>query len=129
MSPEDVESFVGKMEKLGLIYLKDGKAEDLVVVDQIKGPMAACDWIKLGKTDWQNDPQKKVSVCFMVGSKIDHVLIPDGWEYERFLSQHFALVPTTERYEKTILIEDKDGCEVHIDLTTGKKVYLGRTKS
>ena len=128
MSPEDVESFVRKMEEYGFSYQHEGEAEDLVVVDQIKGPMVPCDWIEFGKVDWQDDPQKKVVVCFMIGTKIDQVLTPDGWEYDRSLSKHFTFVPTNERYEKTVFIENRDGNEVHIDLATGKEVYRGRAK-
>lgn len=70
-SPEDVESFVREMEKCGLAYLHEGKAEDLVVVDQIKGPMVVCDWIDFVKIDWQKDPSRKITACRIVGSKID----------------------------------------------------------
>jgi hypothetical protein len=128
MSPVDVESFVGKMERYGLNYLKEGKAEDLVVVDQIKGPMVACDWIEFGKIGWEGDPNKRVSACNLVNSKIDQILTPDGWKYDRSLSKHFGFVSTVNKNERLVPIENKNGCDVYLDLSHGKEVFIGRTK-
>jgi hypothetical protein len=48
MVPADVEAFVKKLEAEGLAYVVNGDAQDLVVIDQLRGPMAKCGWIEFG---------------------------------------------------------------------------------
>ncbi len=48
MSPVDAESYIKTLSTYGLEFLVDGKARDLAVVDQLKGPLAPCDWIECG---------------------------------------------------------------------------------
>lgn len=37
MTPQDVESFIKSLERVGLEFLRSGKAIDIAVVDQITG--------------------------------------------------------------------------------------------
>ncbi len=39
MTPTDVESFINKLEKHGLVFIGNGESLDTCVVDQIKGLM------------------------------------------------------------------------------------------
>src|ERR1700684_3709117 len=48
MHPDDTKAFVGSLGAKGLIYIEGGKAMDLVVVDQQRGPLASADWIEFG---------------------------------------------------------------------------------
>jgi hypothetical protein len=127
MSPNDVKAFVEGLEGCGLTYLHQGKAQDLVVVDQARGPTTECDWIEYGKIDWQNDPQKKVSACRIVGSKVDQILTPDGWAYEKSLSLNFGFVATGKEHERLVYLKTEDKLEVYVDIATGEEVYIGRT--
>jgi hypothetical protein len=126
MAPNDVKAIIDDLMPHGIIYLQDKKSQDLVVVDQIRGFAAKCEWAEFGKIDWQGDPKKKVSACRAVGSKIEEVLTPDGWDYDRSLSKHFKFIQTEEKYERLIFLEHKNGCDVYIDLETGKEVFVGR---
>ncbi len=45
MSPVDAEAYIKTLSTYGLEFLVDGKARDLAVVDQLRGPLAPCDWI------------------------------------------------------------------------------------
>jgi hypothetical protein len=128
MSPDDVKTFVESLEEHGLIYLHQGKAQDLVIIDQTRGLTTACDWIEFEIVDWKGDPQRKVSACHLVDSKIDQIFTPDGWNYEESLSKHFGFVPTENRYERLVFIEQKNGCNVYIDLSSGREVFIGTTK-
>ena len=127
MSPDDVKTFVESLEEHGLIYLHQGKAQDLVIIDQTRGLKTACDWIEFEIVDWEGDPQKKVSACHLADRKIDQILTPDGWNYDESLSKHFGFVPTENRYERLVFIEQKNGCNVYIDLTSGREVFIGTT--
>jgi hypothetical protein len=40
---------VERLESLGIVHQRDGRAADLVVVDQIHGPTSQCDWIEGGR--------------------------------------------------------------------------------
>jgi hypothetical protein len=51
------------------------------------------------------DPDKKVSACRIIGSKIDRVLTPDGWNYDRSLSKHFKFVQAEEKYDRLVFLE------------------------
>jgi hypothetical protein len=49
MHPEDAEAFVRTLELHGLWQMNSaGEAVDLVVVDQLRGPMSGCDWMAWG---------------------------------------------------------------------------------
>lgn len=56
MVPKDVEAYVTALREHGIIYQEDGKARDLVVVDQMRGPLVSCDWIEFGHLNLDNDP-------------------------------------------------------------------------
>ena len=47
MHPDDVRSFVERLEATGLRYLEEGVSVDMVVVDQQRGPMVRCDWARI----------------------------------------------------------------------------------
>lgn len=45
MNPTDVEAFVRRLTSLGFVHLSHGASIDLCVVDQHRGPTAACAWL------------------------------------------------------------------------------------
>ena len=57
----------------GIIYQEEGKARDLVVVDQMRGPLVACDWIEFGHLNLDNDPAKPVAACRKSGSFLNRL--------------------------------------------------------
>ena len=63
MAPQDVEDFVGHLEACGLVYIQNGCPEDIVVIDQIRGPMVECDWARLVRL--QNDDGSIVVACLI----------------------------------------------------------------
>ena len=48
MTPDDVESFIKKLEENGLTFLVDDKSVDVAVVDQRRGLTIKCDWLEFG---------------------------------------------------------------------------------
>ena len=48
MSPSDVETYATSLREYDIFYQVQDKARELVVVDQIHGPLVACDWIEFG---------------------------------------------------------------------------------
>jgi hypothetical protein len=76
MSPTDAKIYVDSLERKGLTYLRDGKAVDLVVVDELRGPMVDCDWIEHGQTAL--DAERSVRACRMHRDDDPHVIFPEG---------------------------------------------------
>ena len=92
MSPVDAEDFIKRLEGMGLTFLEDNKAIDIVVAYQEQGLTASCDWAEFDKIDYTGIGSN-VSVCRMVGTKGKTLITPDGWDYENSLSKSsgFAL--------------------------------------
>ena len=128
-NPDDVKKFIEDLKDYGIIYLKNGKSHDLVVVDQIYGFASDCDWAEFGTIDWDGDPNKEISACRIKESRIDQVITPEGWEYENSLSKNYKFVRSSEKNEKVVFLRHEDGLDVYIDLETGKEVFIGRSDS
>jgi hypothetical protein len=127
MTPADVQAFVEGLQEHGIVYLKNGKAQDLVVVDQQRGPASPCDWVDFGQVNPGSDPNIKVSACRLVGSASQQLITPDGWKFENSLSAKFGFVPNQTKNERLVFVEKCDGVDVYIDMNTGKEVYIGRS--
>lgn len=127
MAPADAEAFVGSLASIGLRYLINGEAQDLSVVDQLRGPAASTPWLEFGHIDWRGDPKKKVACCRQKGTAVGQVVTPEGWEYEQSLTASFLFVPeksaaTLERLGK------KDGIDEVRTPLSAKKFYQGRVR-
>lgn len=128
MTPDDVESFIHKLENRGMRYLQDEKAIDIVVIDQLRGSAAACDWVEFGKIPW-DDNDHVVSAARLVGSEQHTLMTPDGWEYENSLSASYGFVPS-EHHDKSLkFLRHEGNLDVYLNMLTGKEVYVGRTGS
>ena len=80
MNPRDVEYFVKRIEQSGFVYLRDGKAIDLAVVDQQRGPAAPCDWLKVGHVPLDDDHTQIIMACQLAGSTSKTLMWPDDWK-------------------------------------------------
>ena len=127
MNPYDVKDFIDSLRDYGIVYQKDESSHDFIVVDQLKGFASECDWAEFGQVDWEGDPQKKVSACRIKNSKINQIVTPEGWVYEKSLSKNFKFILTEEKNEKVVFLRHEEGCDVYLDLETGKEVFIGRT--
>jgi hypothetical protein len=125
MSPSEVEAFVNSLQKYDLIYQKGGKVRDLVVVDQTRGPLAACDWIEFGHVNFDNDPTKRVAACRKTGSPSKQVITPQGWTFECSLSSSFGFA----RQDTLKFLRREGGLDVYLNELTGREVFVGRTTS
>ncbi len=127
MSPADVEAFVRALSKHDISYVFEGKARDLVVVDQMRGPMVACDWIEFGHVSLDGNPDRRVAACQRVGSSSRQVVMPEGWSFETSLSTSYGLVPTEHADGSLRFLRHEDGIDVYLNELTGKEVFVGRT--
>ena len=98
-SPKDVETFIFSLESQGLVFQKPStRKNDIIVVDQHRGPTLHCDWIEFGKFNIEENI--KVSMCWLfeenrkdMGIHLKDLKMklatPKGWKAENYKSIHF----------------------------------------
>lgn len=124
MSPMDVEKFCQALESRGLLFQRDGKAVDLAVVDQLRGPTIPCDWLEFGHVELRGN---RISACRIVGSEDAHAVTPDGWRYETSLSARHGFVPSGATDRSLVMLRREGQLDVYVNRLTGEEVYVGRT--
>jgi hypothetical protein len=128
MAPMDAKAFVDQLQKAGLVFVRNGKAVDVAVVDQLQGPTSACDWLEYGHFLIGDGPER-VAACRLAGSRSTQVATPPGWEYARSLSAMHPFVPTDAVSRELKYLRGENGMDVYLNRKTGKEVYMGRTRS
>jgi hypothetical protein len=126
MSPQDVESFLKKLQSNGLGFLRDGEAIDIAVADQMHGITSKCSWLEFGHVN-MGSTGPRVATCHLVGSQVMEVVTPPGWEFEGSLSSTFGFVPSEHAEKGMKFLRHEDGLDVYFNPLTGKEVYVGRT--
>src|SRR5262245_8919352 len=48
MSPADVQLWVDRLVATGLVFIRDGVAVDIAIVDQVGGTTVDCPWLEVG---------------------------------------------------------------------------------
>lgn len=125
-TPDDARAYVESLELQGLRYVENGKAVDLVVVDQRTGLRAPCDWAAFGHTAWQGDPQQVIAICYAQPTAVEHVTVPNGWRFAGSLSAGHCFVETEKLPETMTLVRHERGVDVYAD-QSGKEFYVERT--
>lgn len=119
-TPEDCGAFIDDLEGRGFRFLSHGRAVDIVVVDQLKGPTCACDWIELGRDD------RGVHLAWLAGGPRGELAVPKHWVYEGSLSQTPIFIPTEEMGARLHHMGRKNSVDVYLDQETGAEVYVGK---
>jgi hypothetical protein len=127
MVPADVEAYVASLSPHNIRYLIDGKARDLVVVDQLRGPMAACEWIEFGHVLLGEGTKVRVAACRKVGSTSMQVVAPPAWAFESSLSSSYGFVPNEHADKSLKFLRHERGLDVYLNEVTGKEVFVGRS--
>jgi hypothetical protein len=125
MNPENCRSFVDKLERVGIIHLKDGNSQDILVADQMQGPTTPCDWAEFGRIDIE--PGRPVSAIQLKASASKKIFYPDGWSYEKSLSGSFGFVPARAQDKSLKFLRHENGLDIYLNVLTGKEVFIGRT--
>jgi hypothetical protein len=138
MAPNDVESYIMGLERAGLKFQDDGKAVDIAVVDQQRGPTIECDWLEFARLPFGQDGGKVSACWFFDGPRLGigvhmrgtsfEFSTPVGWRFEESLSKKFGFIRAGEEDNKLRLIRRESGLDVYLDAQTGKEVYVGRVK-
>ena len=135
MTPQDVEHFVEVLVAQGLTFLKDGKSEDIAVVDQQRGPTTPCEWLEFAQLPFDTG---RVSACWLFegprvaagihlrGTRMQ-LATPPSWSYEGSLSQRFTFLPAEEQADRLRFVRTEGNVDVYLDLITGREVFIGQT--
>jgi hypothetical protein len=125
MTPDDCKEFVDYLEGVGIVFQRNGHAQDIVIVDQMRGFSVPCDWAEFGQIELQ--PGQTVSAVQMKGADERQLFYPEDWKYEGSLSHHFGFVPTGEEQKSLRFLRHEQGLDVYVNTLTGIEVYVGRT--
>lgn len=126
MSPQDVESFVKRLQGHGLDFLRAGEAIDIAVADQMRGLTSQCSWLEFGHVNMGAEG-RRVAACRLTGSQVMDVLTPPGWEFEGSLSSTYGFVPS-EHVEKVMkFLRHENNLDIYLNSLTRKEVYVART--
>lgn len=126
MVPKDVQTYVEYLTGNGLTFKQSDKAIDIVVVDQQRGMTTLCDWVDFGETDWNNNPDQPISVCCAKPTKLNNVVVPEGWDYEKSLSVNYKYFDGKQIPEGLKLVRSENGIDVLLDEKTGQEFYVRR---
>ncbi len=95
------------------------------MADQLNGLAAACEWAEFGHV--KVAAGQRVAACRLYGSKVQQLVKPEGWAWEKSLSASFGFVPSGA--EQTLTKNDeKQRLETYSSPLTEHPVYIGRTK-
>lgn len=139
MTPSDVGIVVGILKEGGLTFLREGKAIDMAVVDQIRGPTTTAEWLEFAHLNFEGSGNKVAACWLYEGPRMGHgthmtslnmtLATPEGWTYENSITARCRFVSNEEREEKLKFLRREGAVDVYLDLTTGKELYMGRTQS
>lgn len=126
MVPVDVQSYIEHLTENGLTYKDDGKSIDIVVVDQTRGPTTLCDWVDFGEANWNNDPKCPISLCCAKETKLNQIVVPEGWNYESSLSANHKYVEGESIPDNLKFLRNENGLDVLVDENTGQEFFVRR---
>ena len=145
MTPDDVKDFVDTLERYGLLFRSENEREtDVVVVDQLSGPLASCNWLecyrmRIGDHSWVtaaclSDPslvdptwlsQKEPST---EKDRREELFAPPGWTFHGSLSDSGKFVATDDIPRRLRFLREQDGLDVYWDSDLEREMYIGRTR-
>ena len=116
MDPESTGNFVDTLLNVGMEFVEDGVAQDIVVLDEHRGPTAQCDWIGFNQNADGN------SIAWLVGHPQGDMAVYDNWLPNNELMFHDGDVGETMK-----VLREEDGLNVYLDLETGQECFRPQT--
>jgi len=82
-------SQIDVLELKGLSHQEEGRGEDIVIVDQLRGFLDPNPWAEFGHYYLDKERSQCVKLCRLKGTKPLNIKVPAGWEYEGSLSEQY----------------------------------------
>lgn len=120
MVPGDVGEFVERLSRLGLVFQRDGRSADIVVVDQLHGPTTLCDWLESGRHP------DGYSAAWLAGTEPGALAHPPGWTPAQSAAMNF--VSNESARDRLQVLANEENLETVLDYETGKQVFRGRVR-
>lgn len=115
MVQRDAEVFVAHLAAKGLTPSRGGVAEDVAILDALKGPLRPCSWLVCGRLgNW--------TVAWLAGTPHGDLHAPPGWNADEKM-QYITADDVKEHLE---FVRTQDGVDVYRVKTTGQELYVGR---
>ena len=115
LAPQDAQRFVGRLERLGLGYVRDGVCADIAVVDQVTGPIPPCEWLRFGAH------AEGFVFAWLAETSPGALVAPPGWSPEG--SRSMRRIDERELPERMFALGVEGTVEAHLDLKTGRILY------
>ena len=139
MAPDPTMDFIKLLQKDGLQFdqISDSQSEareidDIIVVDQIRGPTAECNWIEFGQLSLGED---KVSACWLFegerkgyGTNISERQLKNFAAPENWTPSQLTFVEPSEIDKKLKFLRKEGNLDVFWDLENEKEVFVANTK-
>jgi hypothetical protein len=123
MTPADVESYVRGLGEMGLVFQQNGKAIDIAVVDQRRGPTISCSWLAFDHLEINGNC---VAASRLAGSAEQSLVTPQGWVFDDSLSATYGFIPTGAEHKSLRFLRHENGVDVYLNTLTGREVFVGR---
>lgn len=115
LAAQDAQHFVGRLERLGLGYIRDGVCTDIAVVDQVTGSITPCEWLRFGAH------AEGFAFAWLAETKPGALVAPPGWSPEA--SRSLRRIDERELPERMFALGVEGTVEAHLDLKTGRILY------
>ena len=112
MDPQSTGNFVDALQDVGMEFVEDGVAQDIVVLDQHRGPTAKCDWIGF------NQNADGHSIAWLIGHPQGPMAVYDNWKPNNDLSFREGHIEETMKF-----LREENGLDVYLDLETGQECF------
>mgnify|MGYP001258540063 CR=1 FL=1 len=112
MDPEATGDFIESLLEVGMEFVEDGVAQDIVVLDQHRGPTAKCDWIGFNQNADGN------SIAWLIGHPQGVMAVYDNWKPNNDLSFREGHIEETMKF-----LREENGLDVYLDLETGQECF------
>lgn len=133
MTPSDVKAYIDYLTAQGLIFLENGTALDIAVVDQLKGITLPCDWLEFTRINYKD--QGEISICWLfegprlyggIHFKSDkfNIVLPPGWEYETSFSKSQIFITGEQMEERLEYVRTEGNFDFYKDKESGQELFV-----
>jgi tetratricopeptide (TPR) repeat protein len=127
MDPSEARAHIERMKRLGFIHLdEDGAAQEVLVIDQVQGPLSPCSWIEVGHVTVDGN---SLAVARLAGDESLTLFTPPGWTYAQSLTKSNRFVPQRNATDELKFLRKQDGLYAYFDCHSGQKFFTSAPPS
>jgi hypothetical protein len=133
LNPIETESYVSYLEEQFLIFVESGMSVDIAVVDQLRGVVIECPWLRFahlpfcdkGKVSavWFFDALRAAPAIHPSGEQL-RLVTPSGWKFEQSMSAQHTFIPTEDVAERLMYLRTENDVDVYWDSVRNTELYM-----